>query len=263
MNDRNDEFLNQFYGPTAQWFSLIIYAMAVVILSSNTFLIVMIVTSKTLRTKSSNWFIVAFAMSSFLHGVTHTLDGVAMRFGSADNRLMCSIVGVFNTFTATSSFGFPFLIAADRYYKITIPQPNKFSLGHTLFKDVFIIPLIFGWFCFVAVSLLPLLLNNAFGEDTEVVPLVLGTVPMLLSAGQLFLPELPMWIKRVNVVPYLMSNAADPWLTIYSVRPIRHRISQLLCRSKDNATVFALRTPAANLADRRQTQTVNHGTRTS
>uniref|UniRef100_A0A914UXF6 G-protein coupled receptors family 1 profile domain-containing protein n=1 Tax=Plectus sambesii TaxID=2011161 RepID=A0A914UXF6_9BILA len=165
MNDTKELFLNEFYGPTAQWFSLFLYIMAILILSSNMFLILIILTSKNLRNKSSNWFLVGFAISGFLHGVAHVSDGVAIQFGSADTGLLCSIAGGLHIITGANTFGFPLLIAADRYYKITIPQQNTFSLGHTLFTDIFIIPLIFGWFCFVILGNLPLLLNNAFGED--------------------------------------------------------------------------------------------------
>uniref|UniRef100_A0A914UYB0 G-protein coupled receptors family 1 profile domain-containing protein n=1 Tax=Plectus sambesii TaxID=2011161 RepID=A0A914UYB0_9BILA len=288
------------------------------------FLIVIILTSKTLRNKSSNWFLVGFAISGFLHGMGHLLDGLAMRFGSADNslnRLICSIAGGFHLITAASNFGFPFLIAADRFYKITIPQPNTFSLGHTLFTNTFSIPLIFGWFCFALLFNIPMLLNSAFGEDTVgycgtkrisevrimlmllcvccvffvafplsyvyymrlakwikqnqratstestkrtteimlmmkliiVVPLVLSVVPITLSTGQMILPELPMWLKRILIAPYYVSNAVDPWLTIFLVQPIRQRALQLLRMFERNATVSVQGAPETKLPSQRQT----------
>uniref|UniRef100_A0A914UXJ7 G-protein coupled receptors family 1 profile domain-containing protein n=1 Tax=Plectus sambesii TaxID=2011161 RepID=A0A914UXJ7_9BILA len=311
MNDTNEEFLNEFYGPTAQWFSLFLYIMVILILSSNMFLIVIILTSKNLRNKSSNWFLVGFAMSGFLHGVAHVSDGVAIQFGSADNGLLCSIAGSFHFITGANSFGFPLLIAADRYYKITDPQPNTFSLGHTLFTDVCIVPLIFGWFCFVILFNMPLLLNNAFGEDTVgfcgikkftevrimlmylcviviafaalplsyvyykrlakwikqnrrsnnaenrkrtkeimlmiklivIVPLVFNTTSLLLGWGQAFFPEMPMWLRRILISPYYVSNVVDPWLTIILVQPIRRRALQLLRKFKATASVSVQRAP--------------------
>jgi hypothetical protein len=160
-----------------------------------------------------------------------------------------------------------------------------------------VMPLILGWFCLAFASNIPLLLNNAFGEDPSgfcgakkftsvlllcwylctvvsvffsgllftavyyyrlaqylklhrnnnnsdsvhytraimrvmkivtLIPLFLATPVIVLTSGQMILPELPMWIKRLLIVPYFISAAATPWLNISLLRPFRRRFLQFL-----------------------------------
>jgi hypothetical protein len=137
MNDTNENYLNDFYGPGSHWFAITIGTISIFIVFSNTFFISITLTAKSLRSKSSTWFLVGFAISDFLHGSAHIFDAVAIWLGSIENRHLCSVVGTVTVFTAASSFGFPFLIAADRFYKIRIPENGKFSLGNTMFSVSF------------------------------------------------------------------------------------------------------------------------------
>uniref|UniRef100_A0A914WVE2 G-protein coupled receptors family 1 profile domain-containing protein n=1 Tax=Plectus sambesii TaxID=2011161 RepID=A0A914WVE2_9BILA len=304
MTNQSDAYLADFYGPESRWFSITVGIISVFIVLSNIFFIIITITSKSLRQKSSTWILIGFAISDFLHGSAHIFDAVAIWLGSLDDRRICSLAGAFVIFTAASSFGFPFLIAADRYYKITIPESGKFSLGKALFSDRWIIPVIVGWFCLSAVSNVVLLFNDGFGEDpggfcgarkfTEVHILLIYEVTMLvffvslvlsavyyfrlakwlkqnqqsasgeamnytrqimtvtkiitlipvflawpgvtLTALQMILPEMPMWVKRVITVPYFLSSVANPWLTMALVRPFRQRLLQLLRSSTVSVT---------------------------
>uniref|UniRef100_A0A914V7F9 G-protein coupled receptors family 1 profile domain-containing protein n=1 Tax=Plectus sambesii TaxID=2011161 RepID=A0A914V7F9_9BILA len=180
---------------------------------------------------------------------------------------------------------------------------NGFSVSSAIFSERATIPLIVSWFFIAAISNLPLMLNDAFGEDPSgfcgakkftSIPLLLGyefsvifafvgsmavtgiyyyhltkwlkkhqTVPtgnhqevdytraimrvmkivtlmpvlldgpvVILSAGQMLLPKMPMWINRALVMPYFLSSAANPWLTIAFVKQFQASFLQLLFNAK-------------------------------
>jgi hypothetical protein len=111
--------------------------MASLIVLSNTFLLAIILSSKPLREKSSSWFLLGFAFADFLNGCAHVFNGFAIWNGSIENRQICSLAGNFVVFTAACGYGFLFLIAADRHYKIIIKENRKFSLGCLLFSVSF------------------------------------------------------------------------------------------------------------------------------
>jgi hypothetical protein len=70
--------------------------------------------------------------------------------------------------TCTCRFGFPALIAANRYYKISVlpsTQASKCSIGQKLFAEQMIMPLMVAWFCFAYSINLPLIIYHSFGED--------------------------------------------------------------------------------------------------
>uniref|UniRef100_A0A914X8Z2 G-protein coupled receptors family 1 profile domain-containing protein n=1 Tax=Plectus sambesii TaxID=2011161 RepID=A0A914X8Z2_9BILA len=135
MNITNEDYLVDFYGPSAHWFSIYVAVASVLVIIGNTFFICITLTSDSLRIKSSNWFLLGFATTDLIHGVVHLYDAYAIRFGSIDNRGPCWLAGILVTFTAPISWGFPGLIAADRYYKIIIDY-GKFSLGKKLFSEL-------------------------------------------------------------------------------------------------------------------------------
>uniref|UniRef100_A0A914WEG6 G-protein coupled receptors family 1 profile domain-containing protein n=1 Tax=Plectus sambesii TaxID=2011161 RepID=A0A914WEG6_9BILA len=211
--------------------------------------------------------------------------------------------------TATGSFGFPAMIAVERYYKInTIPQSTGYSVGRAIFTERAAIPLMVGWFFMSIIVNLPLMLNDAWGEDPSgfcgakkftsvplllsyelsvvlvfavsmtitaiyyyrlvswlkqhqtslaqssnesidytssvmrvvkivtLVPLTVATPCLVLTGGQMILPQLPMWINRLLISPYLMSSAANPWLTIGVVRQFRVRFLELVSCFKNPVT---------------------------
>jgi hypothetical protein len=186
---------------------------------------------------------------------------------------------------------------------------NKFSLLKLLFADRMILPLIIGWFCLDFSTIIPLLLNNAFGEDPSgycgakkftsllllswylstavlaffiglvltvfyyyrlarflkthlnnssensvnytraimrlmkiviLIPVFLASPAIMLTGGQMFLPELPMWIKRLIVVPYFLSAAATPWLTISLLKPFRRRFINFLEKISKVVTITTM-----------------------
>uniref|UniRef100_A0A914V3W7 G-protein coupled receptors family 1 profile domain-containing protein n=1 Tax=Plectus sambesii TaxID=2011161 RepID=A0A914V3W7_9BILA len=225
--------------------------------------------------------------------------------GSPSNRFLCKIAGIFVLSTATCSFGFPAMIAADRFYKISaLPQANqRCSVGHALFKDSRTIPVIAGWFFLSTILNLPLPLNDANGEDPAgfcgakeftsiglmiyyeltviasfaislivtgiyyfrlakwlrvnqstsnreaakvtqslmkftkiamLLPLFTASPVVVLSAGQMILPELPMWLNRLLVAPYFIPPCANPWLTVALIKPIRKRYRELIACFRTN-----------------------------
>ena len=81
---------------------------------------------------------------------------------------LCQIAGTFIIMTGSTRFGFPALIAANRFYKISAmpgQSTNSCSIGRTVFADRMIIPLIIGWFCFDYLLNFPLIITHSFGED--------------------------------------------------------------------------------------------------
>uniref|UniRef100_A0A914UQ93 G-protein coupled receptors family 1 profile domain-containing protein n=1 Tax=Plectus sambesii TaxID=2011161 RepID=A0A914UQ93_9BILA len=64
-------------------------------------------------------------------------------------------------------------------------------------------------------------------------PLFTNAPSVILTAGQMFLPVTPMWINRLILAPYFLSNAANPWLTIGLIRPFRVRFLQLVSSAED------------------------------
>uniref|UniRef100_A0A914V5H9 G-protein coupled receptors family 1 profile domain-containing protein n=1 Tax=Plectus sambesii TaxID=2011161 RepID=A0A914V5H9_9BILA len=298
------EYVYDFYGPSASWFAIYIFTTSTFIVISNILFTILTLSTPKLRENVANWFLVGLSISDQLHYLSHVVDAYAIYTGSINNRYWCSIAGAFVLTTGTCSFGFPAIIAADRYYKIsTITKASGFSISSALFSKRVTIPLIVSWFFIAAISNLPLMLNDAFGEDPSgfcgakkftSIPLLLGyefsvifafvcslaltgiyyyrltkwlkkhqtvstrnhqevdytqavmrvmkivtLMPLfldgpvvILSAGQMLLPEMPMWINRALVMPYFLSSAANPWLTIALVRQFRARFTQLLFSAK-------------------------------
>uniref|UniRef100_A0A914VRQ9 G-protein coupled receptors family 1 profile domain-containing protein n=1 Tax=Plectus sambesii TaxID=2011161 RepID=A0A914VRQ9_9BILA len=298
------EYMYDFYGSSAPWFAIYVGATSTFIVVSNIFFTILTLSTLKLRQNVANWFLIGLSISDQLHYLSHVADAYAIYTGSISNRYWCSVSGAFVLITGTCSFGFPAIIAADRYYKIsTISQPSGFSISNALFSKRATIPLILSWSFIAAISNLPLMLNDAFGEDPSgfcgakkftSIPLLLGyefsvvfayfgslavtgiyyyrlakwlkqhqTIPtgnhqevdytraimrvmkivtlmpaildgpvMTLTAAQMVLPEMPMWINRVLIVPYFLSSAANPWLTIALVKQFRVSFLQLLFSMK-------------------------------
>ena len=113
-HSEESDYLFEFYGPSAKWFSIYVFLVSAFIILSNIFFIALTMTSNILRKTVANWFLIGLSVSDTLHCSAHLLDSYAMYFGSVDNRLLCKISGIFVVATACSSFGFPPMIAADR-----------------------------------------------------------------------------------------------------------------------------------------------------
>uniref|UniRef100_A0A914W8Q7 G-protein coupled receptors family 1 profile domain-containing protein n=1 Tax=Plectus sambesii TaxID=2011161 RepID=A0A914W8Q7_9BILA len=64
-------------------------------------------------------------------------------------------------------------------------------------------------------------------------PLCTMTPAGVLTAGQTFLPEMPMWINRLLLVPYYLPSAANPWLTIGLIKIYRVRFLQVVSHAKN------------------------------
>jgi hypothetical protein len=73
-----------------------------------------------------------------------------------------------------------------------------------------------------------------FMKIVTILPMFTASPTMILSAGQMIPPELPMWVNRLLVVPYFIPPCANPWLTIGLMRPFRKRFRELLICSKSN-----------------------------
>uniref|UniRef100_A0A914WM04 G-protein coupled receptors family 1 profile domain-containing protein n=1 Tax=Plectus sambesii TaxID=2011161 RepID=A0A914WM04_9BILA len=211
MNVTSEDYLIDFYGPSAQWFSIYVAVASVLGVIGNTFFICITLTSESLRIKSSNWLLVGFATTDLIHVGVHLYDAYAIRFGSIDNREPCWLAGIFVNFTSPISWGFPGLIAADRYYKIIITDYGKFSLGKTLFSNRFIIPLMIGWCCLSSANTVIMSLYDTSGEDpggfcgnkkfTDIHMLLLYEINMLifflsLILSAFFYVRLGNWLKQ-------------------------------------------------------------------
>uniref|UniRef100_A0A914ULU9 G-protein coupled receptors family 1 profile domain-containing protein n=1 Tax=Plectus sambesii TaxID=2011161 RepID=A0A914ULU9_9BILA len=309
LNDTTFDYLYEFYGNSAKGLAIFELTISLFTIISNIFFITLTLTTPSLRKNSTNWFLLGFSISDSLHSLAHFGDAYALWYGSLENRRLCAVAGMFVVSTVTGSFGFPALIAAERYYKInTIPQSTGFSIGRAIFADRAVIPLMVVWFFLSIVLNLPLLLNDAWGEDPSgfcgakrftsvplllsyelsvmlvfavsmtvtaiyyyrlvawlkqhqasllqssnetvdytssvmrvvkivtLVPLIVATPCVILSAGQMILPQLPMWINRLLISPFLLSSAANPWLTIGLVRQFRVRFLELVSKAKNPVT---------------------------
>uniref|UniRef100_A0A914W7U4 G-protein coupled receptors family 1 profile domain-containing protein n=1 Tax=Plectus sambesii TaxID=2011161 RepID=A0A914W7U4_9BILA len=157
-----DEYLTEFYGPGV--FAAYVFLSSLFVIGSDVLFIAMTLTTPYLRSHESNWFLVGFSLADCLHCFFHVIDAFAIWFGSIENRSFCKHVGFFVVATASTSFGFPALIAADRYYKITY-LPQNGSLMINLFTRKSIVPVIALWFLFAFAINIPLLTFDAFGED--------------------------------------------------------------------------------------------------
>jgi hypothetical protein len=136
MNDSTFDYLQEFYGPTRLWFSIIAAIFASFAMLSEVFFISFILSSKSLRTIRANWFLVGLSCSDFLHCSSMLYAAHATYYGSVDNRQNCARAGFFTLGTATCSFGFPPMIAAERFYKISeIPDASgRQSIGSKIFS---------------------------------------------------------------------------------------------------------------------------------
>jgi hypothetical protein len=119
-NDTVPNYLYEFYGPSASWFAIYMFAVSAFIILSNLLFIGLTLTSNSLRTTVANWFLLGLSVSDSLHCSAHLIDAWAIYFGSVDNRFLCKISGTFVIATACSSFGFPPMIAADRCVDILL-----------------------------------------------------------------------------------------------------------------------------------------------
>uniref|UniRef100_A0A914X084 G-protein coupled receptors family 1 profile domain-containing protein n=1 Tax=Plectus sambesii TaxID=2011161 RepID=A0A914X084_9BILA len=166
LNDTTFDYLYEFYGNSAKWFAIYTLIASLFVITSNTFLVTLTLITPSLRKNAANWFLVGFSLSDLLHCMAQLVSGYAMLNGSINDRYWCTVAGMFVVSTGTCSFGFPALIAAERYYKISaVSQSTALSIGRAMFAERTTLPLIVGWY-FLSVTLnLPLMLNDAFGED--------------------------------------------------------------------------------------------------
>uniref|UniRef100_A0A914VDJ2 G-protein coupled receptors family 1 profile domain-containing protein n=1 Tax=Plectus sambesii TaxID=2011161 RepID=A0A914VDJ2_9BILA len=118
-NDTTFDYLDEFYGSSAQWFGIYLLVISLFTIISDLFFITFTMTTKSLRTNVSNWFLLGFIISDLVHCNVHLVDAYALLYGSTDNRHLCAVAGLFVISTAMCSFGFPAIIAAARFYKIT------------------------------------------------------------------------------------------------------------------------------------------------
>uniref|UniRef100_A0A914V819 G-protein coupled receptors family 1 profile domain-containing protein n=1 Tax=Plectus sambesii TaxID=2011161 RepID=A0A914V819_9BILA len=65
-------------------------------------------------------------------------------------------------------------------------------------------------------------------------PAFLDGPVMILTATQMLLPEMPMWINRALCLSYFLSSAANPWLTIALVKQFRVSFLRLWFNAKKN-----------------------------
>uniref|UniRef100_A0A914WFS7 Uncharacterized protein n=1 Tax=Plectus sambesii TaxID=2011161 RepID=A0A914WFS7_9BILA len=186
--------------------------------------------------------------------------------------------------TASCRLGFPALIAANRFYKVSAMPGQSTTLLQKLFAERAIIPLVIAWYCVAYLMQSPLIFTDSFGEDQAgfcgarkftsvlllasyevsvivvfaggmaltgvyyfrlakwlrqnqsisnqesvsytrslmivmkvetLLPLIAEMPTAILTAGQMVLPELPMWLTRVLVGPYWFASCVNPWLTIF------------------------------------------------
>jgi hypothetical protein len=64
-----------------------------------------------------------------------------------------------------------------------------------------------------------------------ILPLLTESPVIILTAGQMVLPELPMWGTRLLVAPYWIAMCVMPWLTIGLIRPFRRRFVELMSKA--------------------------------
>jgi hypothetical protein len=128
-NNTTFTYLNEFYGSSVKWFAVYMGTVSLFVVLSDTFFIIFTLTSPTLRRNVANWFLVGFSVSDQLHCMGQCVSAYAIYTGSVEDRHWCSTAGLFVLSSATCSFGFPALIAADRYYKIsTITQSSGYDI---------------------------------------------------------------------------------------------------------------------------------------
>jgi hypothetical protein len=173
MNNFTNNYLVEFYGGSARWFAIYLMSITFITFCSDLFFIVLALFSPALRNKVANWFLTGFSMSDALHSFVSFLGGLAiyLGMGSPENTQFCAISGFLVLSTVTSSLGFPVMIAADRYYKISaLPTNNqKYSVfSKIIFADRGVIPMMVSWVAFCFAVNVPLLLIGATGEDGRV-----------------------------------------------------------------------------------------------
>ncbi len=114
-------YLIDFYGPSAYYFAVFVAIFSILIVFGNTFFLLLLVTSRELRSNHSNWLLAALSLSDWLHGWSHFVEAIGLWIGSVDNRNLCKLAGHFVVITGVVSFGFPPMIAVHRYFFIN-PQ---------------------------------------------------------------------------------------------------------------------------------------------
>lgn len=128
-NDTALYYLHEFYDNSAKWFGAYVLAASLFVIISNLCFTILTLSTSSLRENVANWFLLGFSISDQLHCTAHLVDAYALWNGSVDNRHWCKIAGTFVIITGTCSFGFPALIAADRYYKICTISQSKGMLN--------------------------------------------------------------------------------------------------------------------------------------
>uniref|UniRef100_A0A914WSF9 G-protein coupled receptors family 1 profile domain-containing protein n=1 Tax=Plectus sambesii TaxID=2011161 RepID=A0A914WSF9_9BILA len=62
---------------------------------------------------------------------------------------------------------------------------------------------------------------------TAILPLICNSPTLLLSGGQWFIPDvMPMWLKRILVLPVFIPPMVGPWLTLLLLRPFKKRFNE-------------------------------------
>uniref|UniRef100_A0A914WX80 G-protein coupled receptors family 1 profile domain-containing protein n=1 Tax=Plectus sambesii TaxID=2011161 RepID=A0A914WX80_9BILA len=310
VNDTTFDYLNEFYGNSAKPYAICVLIILLLAFIGNIFFITLTLTTKCLRKNVANWFLLGFSLSDLVQCTAHLFNAYALYNGSVDSRQLCTVAGLLVVSTGTCNFGFPALIAADRYYKIsTVPQSKGLSIGRAIFTEGATIPLMVGWFFLSVLLNLPLMLNDAWGEDPAgfcgtkkftsvpllisyectvilvfvgsmiitaiyyyrlvawlkqqeasrrrrrsnicnndvvdytsgvmrvvkiftLIPICTMTPTAILTAGQMILPVMPMWINRLLIAPYFFSSVTNPWLTIALIGQFRVRFLELASNAK-------------------------------
>lgn len=192
------EYLTDFYGQSALWYAIVQILFSLLIIFSDFVFLCVFLSSSVLRKTAANWLLVGLILTDCFHYVCLGSGAIVLLVGyikqPREHVLLCQVVGSFAITTATCSFGFPGLIAAQRYYKISyVPTIDaKFSIANSIFSDSRLIPLMIGWLVFsVAINLPLTVFFHSFGEDPngycgvkpfiEILPLllfILATVTM-------------------------------------------------------------------------------------
>uniref|UniRef100_A0A914XSB4 G-protein coupled receptors family 1 profile domain-containing protein n=1 Tax=Plectus sambesii TaxID=2011161 RepID=A0A914XSB4_9BILA len=119
MND--SVILAEFYGPTLSWFRPIFGLLCLLAVLGNGLLIWIALTTPSIRSVNSNWFVISMGISDFLWGFYGSvLSSIAFSCGSDGScPTLVKISGGFCISTIESSFVFPTFIVINRYVKVT------------------------------------------------------------------------------------------------------------------------------------------------
>uniref|UniRef100_A0A914UPD5 G-protein coupled receptors family 1 profile domain-containing protein n=1 Tax=Plectus sambesii TaxID=2011161 RepID=A0A914UPD5_9BILA len=161
------EFLAEFYGPTLFWFGPIFGVMALIVVIGNLLMISIALSTPSIRSVISYWFIIGMGISDLISGLNSSLLYGAAYFCGMNQTCptLVKICGAISFATVEISFVFPTFITINRYFQVSMlpSDESRFSWFIVSKKAILLLTLCACTYVITTSSIM--IVFDGFGED--------------------------------------------------------------------------------------------------